>query len=77
MQRSEEVGHRLSRHCGGVMPGRNELGSGNDFIEGPLVDQMLGSDAFGRQPALSDPPADGFGIPSDSFRRLRNRQHGL
>lgn len=77
MQRGQEVGHRLSRHRRGVMPGWNELRSGNDLLKGTLVDQVLGSDAFGRQPPLPDPPADRFRIPSDSLRRLWDRQHGL
>ena len=77
MQRSQEVGHRLPRHRQSVMPGRNELGSGNDLVEGPLVDHVLGSDAFSRQLPLPYPPPDRLRIATDTLRRLGNREHRL
>ena len=77
MQRSQKVGHRLPRHRQGVMPGRNELRSGNDLVEGPLVDQVLGSDAFSRQLPLPYPSPDRLRVATDPLRRLGNREHRL
>lgn len=73
MQRSKEVGHRLSRHCRGVMPGWDELRSGNNLVKGPLVDQVLGSYAFRRQLPLPDPSPDRLWVATDPLRRLGNR----
>lgn len=77
MQRSEEVWHRLSRHRRGVMPGWDELRSGNDLVEGLLVDQVLGAGALRRQPPLPYPSPDRLRVATDTLGGLGNRQHEL
>ena len=73
MQRGQEVGHGLSRYCRGVVPGWDELRSGNDLVEGPFVDQVLGPGALRRQPPLPYPSPDRLRVATHSLRRLGNR----